>query len=96
MWIVVAIISLILNIVLGSLFFIVVKKLNSFNDFFVGLEKFIFDSINYFDKLLSTPVFLHVPEVIEANNNMKKIRNQLEQFTKTQGGEVVIVHNLLE
>ncbi len=84
-----AIVSFILNLLLIPTLILAIKRLSSWHDFFTHLEGFLFKGINFFDKLLTTPTFTNVPEVIQANNNMKIIRNQLEQFAKAQGGKVV-------
>lgn len=80
----------ILSIVFGGLFVLSFKRTNSYVDLFYVLENVTFDAINYFDKLLTTPLYYNCSEIIEANEKMKSIRGQLMQFAKDNGGEVIV------
>ena len=73
-------VSLVLNVVAALALLRAVLRMFQFDDLFDMLVEEIDVSIAYFDKLLTTPLLIHSPEIVEANRNMKIIRQRMNEF----------------
>lgn len=60
------------------------KRLLEFDELFELLQHEMNTNINYFGKLLDTPIFSNSPEIVEANKNMALMRVRLVEFLTRQ------------
>lgn len=77
---IILVISVVMNGFLLYLLYRASKRLIQFDDLF---ELFVHDietNVKYFHKLATTPVLGNVPEIIDAANNMKIIRDRLAEY----------------
>lgn len=81
-WLIVGLlVSVVANAVMAFLLVRTGKRLLEFDELFVLLEDDIRVNIDYFKKLLQTPLFTNTPEVVTMQQNIEIIARRLEEFT---------------
>lgn len=72
--------SALLNVVLAYVLIRFSRRLLQFDELFELLARDLEVNVEYFEKLLSTPLFETSQEVKTANHNMKIISKRLDEF----------------
>lgn len=72
--------SVLVNVGLAILLRMFMKKLLQFDEVFGLLGDDVMTNISFFDKLLSTPLFMASPEIEEAHKNMNLMRLRLQEY----------------
>jgi hypothetical protein len=78
--IIMCILSLLINCVLGFLTYKASKRLIEFDDLYEMLVHDLDTNVSYFAKLTATPLLSDSPEILDAQRNMKIIRDRLNEY----------------
>lgn len=72
--------SLVANIVFCHFLYKAIKRLLEFDDLYELLAHDIETNVVYFTKLVDTPLLANAPEILEAQRNMRTIRDRMNEY----------------
>lgn len=76
------------NVVQGRVLFKGAQRLLEFDELFEMFYHEIEINVDYFDKLIKTPLLSNAPEIIAAQRNMKVMQLRLEEYVRRMEEEL--------
>lgn len=73
--------SILINLTLGYLLIKSIKRMLDFDDLYELLSHDIETNIAYFSKLVDTPLFSNSPEILDAQRNIKIMRDRMNEYS---------------